>query len=358
VPAGLATPVSIHDVASQRGKEQEKGDPEVLTSSLSGVVQAEKEADGAAGRISQGEEVRLGIRSQHRQVLLARAHERILFVHSCAAKHPLASDGGKAAAMFWSRLRKADNPFGIRMAASLSLRSQQSRSRPLASPLSVLFFAIECDMGTLYNPTGLTTNCGFCAIAHALSLQGITTDADKLYLQTLERLGIPRQGNTDPIPRQLIFPDPLMDGVPVRVEYTALAERGHDPSSYTITSVASANNLRYDLNNRDLSLQRQFFDFCARTGRGAWNINDFVQSRLTWLQVQGQNPSADGVRRHLLAQLSGHSIIGSKTVNHFITMQVDTSGKISAYDPQDGRQYDGASLQTRMRTLDLVLRLR
>jgi hypothetical protein len=240
----------------------------------------------------------------------------------------------------------------------LAVRSQQSRSRPLASPLSVLFFAIECDMGTLYNPTGLTTNCGFCAIAHALSLQGITTDADKLYLQTLERLGIPRQGNTDPIPRQLIFPDPLMDGVPVRVEYTALAERGHDPSSYTITSVASANNLRYDLNNRDLSLQRQFFDFCARTGRGAWNINDFVQSRLTWLQVQGQNPSADGVRRHLLAQLSGHSIIGSKTVNHFITMQVDTSGKISAYDPQDGRQYDGASLHTRMRTLDLVLRLR
>jgi predicted regulator of Ras-like GTPase activity (Roadblock/LC7/MglB family) len=89
VTAGLATPVSIHDVACQRSKKQEKGDPEVLASSLSGVVQAEKYADGAAGRISQGEEVRLSIRSQHRQVLLARAHERILFVHSCAAKAPV-----------------------------------------------------------------------------------------------------------------------------------------------------------------------------------------------------------------------------------------------------------------------------
>jgi hypothetical protein len=65
VPAGLATPVSIHDVESQRGEEQEKGDPGVLASSLSGVVQAQEDAEGPAARISQGEEVRLGIRSQH-----------------------------------------------------------------------------------------------------------------------------------------------------------------------------------------------------------------------------------------------------------------------------------------------------
>ena len=121
MPAGLATPVSIHDVASQRGKEQKKGHPEVLASSLSGVVQAQKDADGAATRISQGEEVGLSIRPQHRQMLLARAHERILFADSCAAKDPLTSAGGKAAAMFWSRLRMADHPNHCRCGALESL---------------------------------------------------------------------------------------------------------------------------------------------------------------------------------------------------------------------------------------------
>ena len=151
-------------------------------------------------------------------------------------------------------------------------------------------------MGTLYNPNGLTTNCGFCAIAHGLFRQGTNTDADKLYLQTLDRLGIQRQGASDPIPRQLIFPDPLIDGVPLPTGYQALADSGHGPCSYTITAVACDHNLRYDLNNRDLALPRQFFEFYARTGTGKWDIADFVDMRLNWLQSQGRKPAADAVR--------------------------------------------------------------
>ena len=102
MPRNSPTPVSIHDVASQRGKEQEKGDPQILASSLSGVVQAQKDGDGAAARISQGE-TRLCVRLQHLQWCL-RADKGILFVHSGAPEHPfcISAVGRNTAAMFWS----------------------------------------------------------------------------------------------------------------------------------------------------------------------------------------------------------------------------------------------------------------
>ena len=214
-------------------------------------------------------------------------------------------------------------------------------------------------MGTIYNPSGLTTNCGFCSIAHALLLRGIRTDADKLYLETLERLGIKGDGNKDPIPRQLIFPDPLMDGVPISTEYKALADAGHGPSSYTISSVASAYELQFTLHNRDLTLFRQFFDFCARSGRGSWNIASFVDMRLDFLHSHGsKQASADSVRKHVLDNLGGHSIFGSKTVNHYINVEIEKAGHIRAVDAQDGQSYDGATLSTRLRTVDMVMHLR
>jgi hypothetical protein len=215
-------------------------------------------------------------------------------------------------------------------------------------------------MGTLYNPSNLTTNCGFCCIAHALFLQGKKTDADILYLETLERLGLTRVGDQDPIPRQLIFPDPLIDGIPLSAEYQALAERGHGPSSYTITAVASANNLQYQLQNRDLTLPRQFFEFYSRTGPGNWNIADFIAMRMNWLRTQRGNaaPPEASVRRYILDSIGGHSILGSKTVNHFINVHIDNSGHIRAYDAQDGREYSGSGLHARLRTVDLLMHLR
>jgi hypothetical protein len=210
-----------------------------------------------------------------------------------------------------------------------------------------------------YNPGKLTTNCGFCSIAHGLFVQkGVVVDADQLYLQTLERLGLTREGNQDPIPRQLIFPEPNMDDIPLTTTYGALADRGFGPSGYTITAVALASGLEFQLRDRDLTLPRQFMDFSARTGPGNWNINEFVQMRLDWLRTRRLNPSPEAVQHHIMEELGGHSIMGSKTVNHFINVHVDTLGRITAFDAQDGSDYDGRELYTRLRSVDLFLHLR
>jgi hypothetical protein len=214
-------------------------------------------------------------------------------------------------------------------------------------------------MGTIWNPSGLTTNCGFCSIAQALFLKGIHTDADKLYLETLEHLGIKREGNKDPIPRQLIFPDPFLDSVPIRTEYKALADAGRGPSSYTISSVASDNNLPFALHNRDLTLFRQFFDFYAHNRHGSWDIATFVDMRLEFLHSHGnKQASAASVRKHVLDSLGGHSIFGSKAVNHYINVEIDKTGHIKATDAQDGQHYDGGTLHTRLRAVDMVMHLR
>jgi hypothetical protein len=65
VPAGLATPVTVHDVAAQSGKKKKKRNPEKLISSLSYIVQAQKNRDGATAAIRQGEEICQRVRSQH-----------------------------------------------------------------------------------------------------------------------------------------------------------------------------------------------------------------------------------------------------------------------------------------------------
>ena len=214
-------------------------------------------------------------------------------------------------------------------------------------------------MSKRYNPSNLTTNCGFCAIAHALFVQkGTVVDADQLYLRTLNRLGLTRQGDRDPIPRMLIFPEPSMDGIPLTVDYSALAERGHGPSSYTITAVALANNLNFQLSSSDLTLQRQFFDFYSGRGPGKWAVTDFEQMRLNWLRGKGLNPPLEVVKRHIREELGGHSILGSKTVNHFINVEIDPSGQIKAFDAQDGNLYDGRRLHERLRTVDLFMHLR
>jgi hypothetical protein len=65
VPAGLATPVTIHDVAAQSSKKKKKRNPEKLVSSLSDIVQAQKDRDGATAPIRQREEIRHGVSTQH-----------------------------------------------------------------------------------------------------------------------------------------------------------------------------------------------------------------------------------------------------------------------------------------------------
>jgi hypothetical protein len=197
-------------------------------------------------------------------------------------------------------------------------------------------------MGTPYNPSNLSTNCGFCAIAYSLSLYGIKTDADALYLQTIERLGITRVGGHDPIPRLLIFPEPRLDDIPLRAEYAALAEHGRGASSYTITAVASDNNLQCRVAETRRTIANQFLDFYARNGSARWNIDDFVRERMRFLRT---NAPSDAVKRHVMTELGGHSIVGSKQVNHFVNMRIDAVGHIWAFDPQDGEEYSGRGLK-------------
>src|SRR5206468_7534509 len=71
--------------------------------------------------------------------------------------------------------------------------------------------------------------------------------------------------------------------------------------------------------------------FYAKAGGGAWNIRDFVQMRVNYLQEQKTRRPVDPaeISRHIINTLGGHSVMESKTVNHFINVHVDPSGHIT-----------------------------
>lgn len=212
-------------------------------------------------------------------------------------------------------------------------------------------------MSTPYNPGSSTTNCGFCAIAHGLFVQqGVRVTADELCERTLTRLGLTRQGGRDPLPRMLIFPDAMLDSVPPSAEYSALQGRAHGLSSYTITSVAQDWGLRFTAGIRDLDLPRQFFEFSANL-TGDWTLDSFVQQRREFLEERGRTPNLEALQRHIADALGGHSILGSKTSNHYINAHIDPCGHVTAYDAQDGSFYDGRGLKRRLRSVDLFIHL-
>lgn len=217
-------------------------------------------------------------------------------------------------------------------------------------------------MRTDYNPNGLKDNCGFCAISRGLQLQnhGVLINADELYEQTLQRLNLERQGGTDPVPRQLIFPEPDWSQVTVRTSYSVLVEGTRTLSDYTITQVAHASykgkrqeryRLRFDLGNREL-----LSDFIKeKAARPSTTLRDFAQKRWNYLKSQGKRPSIQGVEGYVANQLVGHSIIGSKSRDHFINAEIDPSGTVKGFDAQDGRLYDGKGLLDRLESVDLYM---
>jgi hypothetical protein len=214
-------------------------------------------------------------------------------------------------------------------------------------------------MASIYNPSNSKTNCGFCAIAHALYERGVRKDADQLYEETLARLGVERVNGVDPISRQLIFPEPGLDSMRLPTNYEALGARGHTAASYTITAVADAYQLQNDC-TKDYStddkafLPRQFCNFFGGQ-RGNATIDGFIQLRMTLL---GGRATESAVRRFVMSQLGGHSIVGSITSNHYINVYIDGAGRITAYDAQDGREYDGPGFRGRMQTVNLFMRLK
>jgi hypothetical protein len=216
-------------------------------------------------------------------------------------------------------------------------------------------------MSSPYNPNNRTDNCGFCAISYALHVQKhIDVDADALYLQTLARLGLAYTAGKDPIPRMLIFPAPrLEETAAVRTEYSALEGGVHGLSSYTITSVAEDFGLRFQPSITALELPRQFMAHYSTRTPGIWNIRDFEEKHLDYLKSRGLNPKLEDVRKYIAKELGGHSILGSKTRKHYMNVfiDIDRTGKIEAFDAQDGLKYDGRGLNSRLGSVDLVMHL-
>jgi len=212
-------------------------------------------------------------------------------------------------------------------------------------------------MSTAYNPSDRKDNCGFCSIARGLELQTRkVVDADQLFEETIAHLGLTRDGNKDPIPRMLVFPDMrLPSGVPPTA-YAALTG-ALSLNSYTITQVASNFNLRFTYSKNAVLLPNQFLSYQAGKG-GRGTFRDFVQVRLDFLEsTTSKIPSADAVLRNVSDALVGDSIIGSEDVSHFINARIDPNGFITGYDPQDGSRYDASGLRNRIGSVALFMHL-
>jgi hypothetical protein len=207
---------------------------------------------------------------------------------------------------------------------------------------------------TRWNPSGLKTNCGFCAISYAREQQkGTLVDADQLYLQTLQRLGIDRHGDEDPIPRSLIFPQFDLDKAAIKSQYHELECRGRGPSDYTIWSVAHYAGL--DLKSGDKKLLDSLVEFAANSARG-WKLDTFVQARMTRPELAGRASFKD-MKSYVMNNLKGHAIIGSIGRGHFVNVTITPRGELKVFDPQKGITCDGRHIKAEFGRLDLFERV-
>ncbi|HWU89534.1 MAG TPA: DUF4157 domain-containing protein [Kofleriaceae bacterium] len=200
-----------------------------------------------------------------------------------------------------------------------------------------------------YNPTGRGDNCGFTSMSYVRERQNPSApvcSADELYLQRLEQLGIPVDAN---LSRQLVFPERSYEGLGRRPGYDPLFDQngGNRLSEYTLPQSARALGIPGTEANEALERWRTAF------GRHA-SIEEAVEARLEVLQEQRRqsvNPAA--VRRWIEAQraeLPGLYIVGSHSSAHYMTITIEPDGRITGFDPQDGRHYSTlAAVQERMR---------
>ncbi|MDR3772520.1 MAG: hypothetical protein P4L26_04175 [Terracidiphilus sp.] len=200
----------------------------------------------------------------------------------------------------------------------------------------------------------MKTNCGFCAISYALEQQkGKLVTADELYEQTLQRLGVVRQGNGDPIPRMLIFPGLNLDQAKIRVEYHELEGRGRGPADYTIWSVAQHAGLELKSGAKDLL--NSLVQFGAESKPG-WRLDDFVRVRMNRPELAGRATFAS-MKNYVETNLKGNSIVGSIHAQHFVNMAFSSAGEWKVFDAQKGLAYDGRRIRAELRSLDLFERV-
>jgi len=207
---------------------------------------------------------------------------------------------------------------------------------------------------TKWNPNGLGTNCGFCAISYALEQQNgnFVKNADELYDETLAFLGIEKLANNgDPLPRMLVFSQPNLDQITPSVEYSAIRPP-HTLSDYTIEAVAGREAL--ELKPGDKYVANALLLYATRAF-GKWTLDDFIQARSQrpGLRVQ---PSFATMKKTVEDGLRGNAIIGGKDGKHFLNMSFDHNNQWKLFDPQSGRDADGLRAKALLGEINLFER--
>jgi hypothetical protein len=214
---------------------------------------------------------------------------------------------------------------------------------------------------TRWNPRALADNCGFCAISYALERsyalepeKETFKNADQLYEFTLERLGIERHGNVDPVPRALLFPVKGDHGrMNLPVGYEALNGGAIGPNDYTVVSVAEHAGLKLEPGARDIL--NAFLKFAAQS-RPPLKLDAFVKARMNIPALAGK-ASFLSMKVHMEKELMGNSIVGSTDRKHFVNLNVGPTGTTTIFDAQIGSEYDGSRVLATLREIALFERV-
>jgi hypothetical protein len=218
--------------------------------------------------------------------------------------------------------------------AALAPRSQW----PAISP----FYTGGSGPGTLqptqWNTQGRADNCGFSSMSYACQLQNPNAPlrtAEDLYLERLRQLGFTVDDN---LSRQLVFPERNYDGLRPRPGYGPLfdGQGGNQLSDWTLPTTARSLGIP-GVEANDALMRWKI----AYGGNGT--IEEAVNARVEFLE-QNSNacPNPANVRRWIEAQradLPGTYIVGSRSSAHYMTIEIDASGRVTGFDPQNNANY-------------------
>lgn len=215
-----------------------------------------------------------------------------------------------------------------------------------------------------FNPCGLATNCPFTSISGGFYLRDPAApirNADELYIETLQDLGLDTSTPHDPVTRMVAFPyKPQPPAGPPPLIYEALGNRW---TEYNITSVAMARGLSVRETSTVLN------DYSAAFGKP---LNQLVTDRLNVLRKAAEATGGKVASRAAIQQsivnmrqkVAGHYIIGSRTASptaeagHFMNMSIDANGVITGNDFQSGAVYNGLNaIRQVLGEIDTILKI-
>jgi len=259
------------------------------------------------------------------------------------------------------------------MRQAQSSKGRIGGGRPGRGPVVLVAGGVDTARGTgkiadpprQYNPGGREDNCGFCAISRGLErTTNQAIDADKLYLQLLQKLRLPTGTPDDPISRMLLFHlnrDGREEVIAPPTHRNSMEEYRISPDQYTVRSVAETLGLRNTGGN--LKILNMYITILNR-GIGYEKARKaLAEEQADQVESRGGNPPAlDVMERWCLKELSGEAIVGSKgagfrQAGHFINMFIQ-DGIVEFYDPQSGARGNAQDMWKLLgRQIDLFLRL-